>query len=305
MVFQHYALFPHMTAAENVAFPLKQRKVGRADVRRRVAGALELVELGDLGSRYPRELSGGQQQRVALARAIVFDPRVLLMDEPLGALDRKLRELLQRHIKRLHHELGITFVYVTHDQDEALVLSERVAVFHNGRIEQVGSPVELYEKPATVFVAQFLGDSNLFPGTLRTEGRFATVECDGVALRGAENGNIRAGQGAVLMVRPERLRLAVGTGSRGAESRAATENRSLGTVNDITYLGSSLRIEVQLDLGREVTVRRAADEVAGLRKGDRVTVVWEAEDTILLQGDDRSVEQALQEATSSGGEATS
>jgi putative spermidine/putrescine transport system ATP-binding protein len=204
----------------------------------------------------------------------------------------------------LHHELGITFVYVTHDQDEALVLSERVAVFHNGRIEQVGSPVELYEKPATVFVAQFLGESNLFPGTLRTEGRFATVECDGVALRGAENGNIRAGQGAVLMVRPERLRLAVGTGSRGTESRVATDNRLLGTVNDITYLGSSLRIEVQLDLGREVTVRRSADE-AGLRKGDRVTVVWHAEDTILLQGDDRSVEQALEEATSSREEATS
>jgi putative spermidine/putrescine transport system ATP-binding protein len=305
MVFQHYALFPHMTAAENVAYPLKQRKVARADVRRRVADALELVELGDLGSRYPRELSGGQQQRVALARAIVFDPRVLLMDEPLGALDRKLRELLQRHIKRLHHELGITFVYVTHDQDEALVLSERVAVFHNGRIEQVGSPVELYENPATVFVAQFLGESNLFPGTLTTEGRSATVECDGVALRGAENGNIRAGQGAVLMVRPERLRLAVGTGRGGTESRDATENRLLGTVNDITYLGSSLRIEVQLDLGREVTVRRSADEVADLRKGDRVTVVWEAEDTILLQGDDRSVEQALEEATSSREEATS
>ena len=161
VVFQHYALFPQLTASENVAFPLRRRRVPKPEIRERVTSALEMVELEGLEDRHPRELSGGQQQRVALARAIVFNPRVLLMDEPLGALDRKLRDSLQRQIKRLHQELGITFVYVTHDQDEAMSLSERVAVFNNGRIEQIGTPVELYEQPNSRFVAEFLGESNV------------------------------------------------------------------------------------------------------------------------------------------------
>jgi putative spermidine/putrescine transport system ATP-binding protein len=170
MVFQSYALFPHMTVNTNVAFPLKQRRRPKPEIAREVDHALALVGLEGLGSRYPRELSGGQQQRVALARAIVFHPRVLLMDEPLGALDKRLRESLQLEFKRIHQELGITFVYVTHDQTEALVMSDRIAVFNRGQIEQVGTAEELYERPATLFVAGFLGDSNVLPGRVTERG---------------------------------------------------------------------------------------------------------------------------------------
>ena len=164
MVFQHYALFPHMTVEENIEYPLRQRSIAKAERHTMVAQALETVGLGDLGRRRPKELSGGQQQRVALARALVYSPRVLLMDEPLGALDKKLRDSLQLEIKRIHAELGTTFVYVTHDQDEALVLCDRIAVFNDGRIEQIGTPTELYEYPDSLFVAQFLGESSLFHG---------------------------------------------------------------------------------------------------------------------------------------------
>src|SRR5262245_37019038 len=170
MVFQNYALFPHMTVAQNVAFPLRERKVPKAEIERRVGEVLELVDLGGLGGRRPDALSGGQQQRVALARAVVFSPSVLLLDEPLSALDRKLRQTLQQEIKRLHQELGLTFVFVTHDQDEAMALSDRIAVFNSGRIERVGSPADLYRDPGTRFVARFLGESNLFDGRLRTDG---------------------------------------------------------------------------------------------------------------------------------------
>lgn len=170
MVFQHYALFPHMTVADNVEYPLRQRKVGKEQRRVKVAQALETVGLEAFGKRMPKALSGGQQQRVALARAMVYDPQVLLMDEPLGALDKKLRDALQLEIKRIHGELGTTFVYVTHDQDEALVLSDRIAVFNNARIEQIGTPSDLYENPASVFVARFLGESSLFHGTAEGNG---------------------------------------------------------------------------------------------------------------------------------------
>ena len=210
VVFQHYALFPHMTAAENVAFPLRQRRVSRAEIHERVGNALELVELGALRGRQPRELSGGQQQRVALARAIVFNPRLLLMDEPLGALDRRLRDSLQRQIKRLHQELGITFVYVTHDQDEALALSERVAVFHRGRIEQVGSPVELYEDPNSRFVAEFLGESNLLAGSIeRSAGRVSLLYEGHVLPMAAHSAPSNGTQHGTLMIRPEHVRLVV------------------------------------------------------------------------------------------------
>src|SRR4051794_16533896 len=163
MVFQNYALFPHMTAAENIGFPLKMRGVSSNDRARRVAGALEMVRLPDFGARYPNQLSGGQQQRVALARALVYNPPVLLMDEPLGALDKKLREEMQLEIKRIQKELGITAIYVTHDQEEALVMSDRIAVMNHGEIEQVDGPSRIYEHPATRFVADFIGESNIIP----------------------------------------------------------------------------------------------------------------------------------------------
>jgi putative spermidine/putrescine transport system ATP-binding protein len=166
VVFQNYALFPHMSVERNVAFPLEMRSVPRADIERRVAKVLSLIGLAAHGKRLPSELSGGQQQRVAVARAIVFEPPLLLMDEPLGALDKKLREQMQLEIKQLHRNLGITIIYVTHDQEEALTMSNRIAVFNNGKIEQLGTPSDLYEHPRTRFVANFIGETNLFPGTV-------------------------------------------------------------------------------------------------------------------------------------------
>ncbi|MCQ0018084.1 ATP-binding cassette domain-containing protein [Actinomadura madurae] len=166
MVFQNYALFPHMTVEQNVAFPLRERGVGKRETRRRVGDALDLVDLGGLAGRRPNELSGGQQQRVALARAVVYSPSVLLLDEPLSALDRRLRQTLQHEIKRIHDELKLTFVFVTHDQEEAMVLSDRIAVFNRGRIERLDGPAELYNRPGTRFVATFLGESNIFAGRL-------------------------------------------------------------------------------------------------------------------------------------------
>jgi putative spermidine/putrescine transport system ATP-binding protein len=166
MVFQNYALFPHMTVAGNVAFPLQMRGVPRTEISRRIDKVLNLVDLPGLAERYPRQLSGGQQQRVALARAIVFEPTLLLMDEPLGALDKKLREQMQLEIKHLHKRLGVSIIYVTHDQDEALVMSDRIGVFNRGRLEQVGSAEQLYEQPTTRFVAEFIGESNIIRGTV-------------------------------------------------------------------------------------------------------------------------------------------
>src|SRR2546421_7121811 len=166
MVFQNYALFPHMTAAKNVIFPLKMRRFPRSDMQARAAKILDLVGLTRFAERYPRELSGGQQQRVALARGLVFDPDVVLLDEPLGALDKNLREQMQVEIKRIHREVGITMIYVTHDQTEAMTMSDRVAVFHDGRIEQVGSPLDVYDRPANRFVGEFIGDSNFFAGRI-------------------------------------------------------------------------------------------------------------------------------------------
>src|SRR6267154_2263534 len=184
MVFQNYAKFPHLTVADNIGFPLKQRGVGKAERARLVGEALELVRLPGYGERYPRQLSGGQQQRVAFARAIVFKPRLLLMDEPLGALDKQLRENLQLEMRRLHADLGITFVYVTHDQEEALTMSDRVAVMNEGRIAQVGAPEDLYDRPADRFVASFIGESNFMPGVVQgAENGVVVADCGGTILR--------------------------------------------------------------------------------------------------------------------------
>ena len=194
MVFQNYALFPHMTVAENIGFALKQRRVSKAETARSVAESLEIVRLRGYEGRYPRQLSGGQQQRVALARAIIFKPRALLMDEPLSALDKQLREELQLEIKRLHRQLGITFIYVTHDQREALILSDRVAVMNAGRIEQVGSPSDLYDRPANRFVASFVGESNFLAGTVvATENGVATVSVGAVTVRARSRASLAAG----------------------------------------------------------------------------------------------------------------
>jgi putative spermidine/putrescine transport system ATP-binding protein len=275
MVFQQYALFPHMTVAENVAYPLKQRRVSKQEMRERVAEALELVRLDDFTERMPAQLSGGQQQRVALARAIVFRPRLLLMDEPLGALDRKLREWLQLEIRRIHQELGITFVYVTHDQDEALVLSDRIAVFNEGGIEQIGSAAEVYDHPATLFVAEFVGESTV------TSGHVARLD-SGHCLRAGQlelrvTGDLPAGQEATLVVRPERVRLAAPT-----EPPTAEENSVSGVVRRVIYLGLARKLEVEAPGGQLFLAREPAGGHSGFSEGDRVLLRWRVRDSVLL-----------------------
>jgi len=279
VVFQSYALFPHLTAARNVAFPLEMRGVPRADIDRRVARALMLVGLPDQAARYPRELSGGQQQRVALARAMVFEPKILLMDEPLGALDRKLREQMQLEIMRLHRELGISVVYVTHDQEEALVMSDRIAVFNRGRIEQIGPATELYEKPATRFVAGFLGESNFFPATV-AEATHGYCRLNGGTLRlRARDSGLPVGTRAVVAVRPERMQIADGAGDPG------DENGVTGMLSDVIYLGRSRRYVVRLGDGQEVSSYEQVGSERVLGPGTPVQLSWRAEDATALPED--------------------
>ena len=251
-VFQDYALFPHMTVADNVGYGLLVRKVDKGERRRRVDEALELVQLGGLGDRKPAELSGGQRQRVALARALVVRPRLLLLDEPLGALDLKLRQAMQVELKAIQQEVGISFVYVTHDQEEALTMSDRLAVFDNGRVEQVGTPAEVYEFPLTTFVAGFVGVSNVIEGDAA---RALTGSADAFA------------------VRPEKIRLTEPDTTAGSEECAAD-----GVVRDVVYLGAHTRYLLSLDLGQDLTVveqnlATTSGEVLAA-KGRRVRALW-------------------------------
>ena len=215
MVFQNYALFPHMTIEDNIAFPLTMRKVDRATARRRTAEALEMVRLPQLGKRYPKELSGGQQQRIALARCLVYRPSIILMDEPLGALDKKLRDQMQMEIKRIHRELGTTIVYVTHDQEEAMTMSDRICLMNGGKIEQLGTPSDLYFRPRNLFVADFLGESNLFEGVVaRVDSDTVEVDLAHGHTRVSAKGNgaaLSAGSRVRVMVRPQNLSLHAGT----------------------------------------------------------------------------------------------
>ncbi|WP_232374880.1 ABC transporter ATP-binding protein [Mycolicibacterium mengxianglii] len=272
MVFQHYALFPHMSVADNVEYPLRQRSIGKSQRATMVADALEMVGLGHLGRRKPKELSGGQQQRVALARAVVYNPRVLLMDEPLGALDKKLRDTLQLEIKRIHADLGTTFVYVTHDQDEALVLSDRVAVFNDGRIQQIGTPSDLYEHPNSLFVAQFLGESSLFKGTLE-DGR---VGSNGRALT-ATRGTLPDTRDVAVVVRPERIDIHPG------EAEPLADNAVPGRVIQQIYFGNARKVEVRLDDGSTVLVRESAGAtLTPVNRDDPVWLTFRAADASVL-----------------------
>jgi len=271
MVFQHYALFPHMTVAGNVAFPLEMRKLPRSEVRKRVDEALELVGLPEMAKRFPAELSGGQQQRVALARAIVFKPPLLLMDEPLGALDRKLREQMQLEITRLHRELKTSILYVTHDQEEALVMSDRIAVFNKGLIEQIGSAHELYEKPMTKFVAGFLGDSNFFGATVReVRGDCCLLDSQNGPLRASNTSRLKAGDKAVVAVRPERISF-FANGHNGV-----AHNTLKGRVTDIIYLGQSSKYVLKMPDGTEIRALQQAQTEGGhkIALGDEVSVMW-------------------------------
>lgn len=255
-VFQDYALFPHLSVLDNVAYGLKVRRMGKTERYERARAALDSVQLGALAGRKPAQLSGGQRQRVALARATVVQPRVLLLDEPLGALDLKLREQMQIELKELQRSLGITFIFVTHDQEEALTLSDRIAVFNNGRIEQLGTPAEIYGAPKSPFVASFVGTSNIFD----PEESRSLLSLDGTN-----------------SVRPEKVSLANGG--------AATTDVSLaGVISEVIYLGTSTRLLVKLDAGKTVTVlsQNVSDDFAADRRGERVQAQFSRSDLVSL-----------------------
>jgi spermidine/putrescine ABC transporter ATP-binding subunit len=278
MVFQSYALFPHMTVAENIGFPLRQRRAPAAAIRGEVERALEMVRLPGYGARYPRQLSGGQQQRVALARAVVFRPRVLLMDEPLGALDKQLRESMQLEIRRLHTELGITFVYVTHDQQEALVMSDRIAVMNAGKLEQVGSPEQLYDRPGNRFVASFVGESNFLSAVaIETTAGVLWSQLGGQRI-GAVSAAVAPGAGVTLTVRPERL--SFDEGPPGVPDRT---NLLPAVVRDVVFVGETMRYVVEDASGTTLVVKQLSHSGARRRApGEAVVLRWDVEDTLVV-----------------------
>ena len=268
VVFQNYALFPHMTVQDNVGFPLRMRNQGRRVIAGKVADALRLVQLEQLGDRFPKQLSGGQQQRVALARALVFDPDLLLMDEPLGALDKNLREQMQFELKRLHGELGITILFVTHDQEEALTLSDRIALMNEGGITQIGSAEDLYERPTTRFVAEFIGESNVLTG--RVDGAWF-ISSGGARLPCPDDGPRTA---TLMVVRPEKFTL---TETRDAPGAIP------GTIIGLVYVGDFTRYLVEIAGGQRLIVKaqnRRAGEI--VREGQQVALLLDPADARLL-----------------------
>jgi spermidine/putrescine transport system ATP-binding protein len=283
MVFQNYALFPHLDVGDNVAFGLKRRNVPRPDIARRVGDALELVNLTGYERRKPNQLSGGQQQRVALARALVNEPNVLLLDEPLGALDLKLRRRLQLELKRIQSEVGITFVYVTHDQEEALTMSDRIAVMHAGKVEQLGTPEELYERPTSRFVADFIGSTNLLRGTVEADGRvrLTTGELAPVAHDG-----LATGTEVEISIRPEAIAL-VPTTSEGAIA---------ATVEQAAYLGTAISYQVRTVGGLVMTV---LSPKTGMRipVGSDVAVSWSPSEALILGAGPLPATQGMEEET--------
>jgi spermidine/putrescine ABC transporter ATP-binding subunit len=269
MVFQNYALFPHMSIFENVGFPLKMRGVSKEEIRKKVQKSLEIVQLSKFERRHPKQLSGGQQQRVALARALVFEPSVLLMDEPLGALDKKLREEMQMEIKHIQKGLNITTIYVTHDQSEALTMSDRVILMNNGKIEQVGSPEELYETPKNKFVASFIGESNFLEGfVVKIENLYCEVKTTkGLTVKAKLRENIQQEQKVNLTVRPERIQV--------QESVLRNPNQFKGYIKELIYLGETVKYIITLEGGEEVIAK--AQNIARdvqREKGKEILVAW-------------------------------
>jgi putative spermidine/putrescine transport system ATP-binding protein len=275
VVFQHYSLFPHMTTFENIAFPLKMRRLEPLVIRESVQRILEIVELTSLADRYPRQLSGGQQQRVALARALVFNPPILLMDEPLGALDKKLRESMQLEIKRIQEQFRITTVYVTHDQSEALTMSDRIAVMNNGIIEQVGTPEKLYESPVNRFVADFIGKSNILVGTVsRIETKTCTILSEGgVSFSISAKRKIGEGDRVCIALRPEKLVFCEGAPD------PETWNCVEGEIEEFIYLGDIRHYQVRIS-EREVLLVQvpSISGVGHWKRGRKVKVGWKLED---------------------------
>ena len=276
MVFQNYALFPHMTVKENLAFPLEVRKIQKNEVNEKVQNALSMVELQDFGNRMPLQLSGGQQQRVALARALVFEPRLVLMDEPLGALDKNLREQMQYEIKHIHEKIGITIVYVTHDQSEALTMSNRIAVFNDGKIQQISSPDVLYEKPNSSFVAQFIGENNQLKGKVKSvngENCIITTESGDDIHSLIVNVN-NVGDHSSISLRPERVAI---------DSSEKFENNFNGKVKELIYLGDHIRSRVEV-CGNDQFIVKIPNSYMGanLKEGSIVKLSWKASDSRAL-----------------------
>ncbi len=281
MVFQNYALFPHLTIAENVAFPLSVRRVSRTEQKARVKRALDMIELPHLANRRPAQLSGGQQQRVALARALVFEPSVVLMDEPLGALDKRLRETMQYEIMRLHRELALTIVYVTHDQAEALTMSDRVAVFSDGRIQQAATPSELYENAQNAFVANFVGENNGLTGRVADAGEdWATLALsDGSVIRGRCGPGVRAGDEATLALRPERAHIPSADGA----TVDAHSNVVRARVEELVYCGDHHRVHLQLGTCDGLVVKVPNTQRHALPSpGSTIEVAWRHDDCKIL-----------------------
>jgi len=273
MVFQNYALFPHMTVADNIAFPLKMRKIPSAEIRQSIREALKLVKLPGFEGRYPHQLSGGQQQRIALARALVFKPKILLMDEPLGALDKKLRDHMRLEIRHLHESLNITVIYVTHDQEEALTMSNRIAIMNEGKIIQLDTPPQLYESPANLFVAGFIGESNFL------EGRVAETEADRTAIVSREGlkvwvnklDHLDSGEEIAVAIRPEKIQIL----SNAADASSDIINRFSGRIEEIVYVGEARIYRVSLAAGVNVEVKvQSGPDIKDYHIGGDVQIGW-------------------------------
>ena len=277
MVFQNYALFPHMTVNENLSFPLEVRKLSKSDIEEKVKKALSMVELDAFGSRMPMQLSGGQQQRVALARALVFEPRLVLMDEPLGALDKKLREQMQYEIKHIHGRIGITVVYVTHDQNEALTMSNRIAVFNDGKIQQISTPDVLYEKPDSAFVAQFIGENNQIKGKVKSiNGTNCVIETEnGEDIVSLKVNVSSVGENSTVSLRPERVAINATEGE--------FENKFEAQVKELIYLGDHIRTRVEV-CGNDQFIVKVPNSYKGsnLEEGTKVKLSWNASDSRAL-----------------------
>ncbi|ADE39967.1 ABC transporter ATP-binding protein [Candidatus Puniceispirillum marinum] len=275
MVFQDYALFPHLTVFENIAFGLVERKYEKPAIKKRVDELLALIELEQVGHRYPSEISGGQAQRVAVARAVAHPPSVLLMDEPLGALDLKLRETMQTELRRIQQELGITAVYVTHDQSEAMNMSDRVVVMNSGVIEQIGAPKEIYNKPSSVFVANFIGQVNIINGLVTTQkSNLTTLDCNGLSLTGLFDGKLSKGEAVHMAVRPEDILIS-------SKAKTGSYNSLKGVLSNALFSGNVMKITVDLENGDVIKVE-SQPKTNVHEVGDTVHVNWQPEDCNIL-----------------------
>ena len=270
-----------MTVAKNVAFGLEMAKIPQNEIESRTNAALELVQMGSFGSRRPTQLSGGQKQRVALARAIVNQPRVLLLDEPLGALDLKLRKDMQLELKQIQEELGITFIYVTHDQEEAITMSDRIAVMDNGIVAQIGSPKEIYENPVSRFVADFIGETNFIKGKIDSVGETTVLDAQGIHLVGSTSTDLKRGQDAVIAIRPEKISIV----SAKDAGQSANKSAIAGTVSQTIYIGTDTRYQIELTTGDKIFARLQnleAGQDVQFNKGDEVSVEWSTQNAQIL-----------------------